>query len=81
MNNKEAIRLIKEIEPILYGSYKEAVNHVIKMVEIKPKTKTCKYIPCEDDPNFYECSNCGTIEIWNGYNYCPCCGAKLGGRQ
>ena len=38
---------------------------------------TGKWEICEDDQNFYFCSNCKEVEMWDKYRYCPYCGAKM----
>ena len=25
----------------------------------------------------YQCKNCGKVEIWDNFNYCPICGAEI----
>ena len=52
MNSKEIIRLIKEIKPILYCSYKEAFDRAIKAIETVDKIKQA--IDKHDFPEYLE---------------------------
>lgn len=62
MNSKEIIRLIKEIKPILYGSYKEAFDCSIKAIETVDKIKQAI-----DKHNFPEYLEEDVIDIIEAY--------------
>lgn len=97
INRQEAIVELRDAENHAFNSFYDGLVKAHKIIadlpSVQPERKTGKWICIDEEGNTWQCTNCiklGKNDWWqfndgtpqdNEMDYCPHCGAKMGGEQ
>lgn len=77
MTNKEAISNLEDMKSYITSQAQlDSINLAIKALEERPTGEWIENYDSQDGFSWLTCSLCMT-KAYEGYNYCPNCGARM----